>query len=285
MARRRRGPPARPVPVWDRLVAWRRFVQRHRRLPSRRLLLNDVLYRMKVDGTLSDPLRVETTDKDLAKAYLARFVPVQHIVPTLAILRTPAEIDAYDFPRPCFVKPTHASGEMQRIAEGAPPDRARLKRWLGLDYHRRSREANYRSLEPKLIVEPPAFAEASLREYRLYVWQGRCGLYYERTMPRQRTDMTYHIPGGGRFAYDNRFPLAPEDQPPACAPALIDAAERIGAALGFVRVDAYSDGTDFRIGELTHCEASASGLYGCRRRPHLVSEAQVSRLIFVGASG
>ena len=49
----------------DALFAWRYFLTIHRRLPRKDSgLVNDKLYRMKVDGTLLNPLRQFVSDKE-----------------------------------------------------------------------------------------------------------------------------------------------------------------------------------------------------------------------------
>ena len=88
------------TPGFRRALAWYRYWRTHGRFPRRsRLLFNDVLYRMKTSGELSDPLRVITTDKYYAKLFIAGVAGARFVVPTLAVFRSRQELETYTFSR------------------------------------------------------------------------------------------------------------------------------------------------------------------------------------------
>ena len=66
-------------------------------------------FRVKTSDEIEDPLRRFVSDKELVKEYVRETIGEQYNVPTLAVLHTPAEVDAYEFPANCCIKPTHAS--------------------------------------------------------------------------------------------------------------------------------------------------------------------------------
>lgn len=140
-------------------------------------LFNDHLLRLKLSGTLSDPLRQLITDKEYAKHYVDSVVGAQHTLRTFAILRTDVEIDRFIVKDvPCVIKPTHLSGPLilfQRDRE-APVDREEMKRWPRCEYYRRSREVNYRYLEHKVIVEEFFSRDGRTppQDYKLFCFQG-----------------------------------------------------------------------------------------------------------------
>ena len=105
-----------PRNAWgDGESARRRFVRRHGRSPSPRepKRLTDYLYRIKVDGSLTDPLRQFVTDKEFAKLYIAHTVGPDYLPETYRVLRTADDIEAFVPDRvPCVVKPTHLSGSV-----------------------------------------------------------------------------------------------------------------------------------------------------------------------------
>lgn len=93
----------------DRLITLWQFVYAHKRFPNSSNGFNDVLYRIKTTDEILEPLRVFVTDKELAKLFIAATIGPEYPVPTLAVLKSPEEIDAYDFPDNCCIKPTHSS--------------------------------------------------------------------------------------------------------------------------------------------------------------------------------
>ena len=152
--------PRRRLPrnAWgDREFCRRRLVRRQGRQPDPEGAgrLTDLLYRIKTDGSLLDPLYQFVTDKELAKLYIEKTVGPGYAPETYRVLRSPDEIRAFVPDRvPCVLKPTHMSGP---ILFHTDPDNAigrdLLRKWLEKDHYRGTRGGNYRHLRPKIIVE------------------------------------------------------------------------------------------------------------------------------------
>ena len=85
----------------DHFVAFIAFVRAHRRFPSRKLLFNDVLYRIKTSKELIDPVRVFVSDKEFVKLFVKAVAGDQYNVPTIKILHTIEEVRNYQFPADC----------------------------------------------------------------------------------------------------------------------------------------------------------------------------------------
>lgn len=245
---------------------WRlRFRRKHGRWPNGAAeRFTDHLYRIKTDGRLGDPLYRRCTDKETAKDYIAERLGPGFTPETYAILRSDAEIDAFEpDPVPCVIKPTHASGEVIFHRDPAAVlHRDRLKAWLRLDYYRAGRELNYLGLRPKVIVEE-FFSDgrgAVPRDYKVFCFFGSPKLVQcisgrggsERTVENfydttwERLDCTLTYPQGDG-----------EEAPPLLAD-LLDIAARLAAPFPFIRVDLYASATEIRIGELTPCPAAAN---------------------------
>ncbi len=166
----------------DHAVNYIRFVSKHRRRPTDALVLNDVLYRIKTNGELRNPLRVFTTDKEFMKLYVSALIGPDYNAPTLAVLRSRQEVQDYAFPDRCIAKPTHSSGRYQTVAAGDRVDRLEICSWFSHDYYRGSREENYRTLSKKVIVEPLLFEGLRLRKSRSIATGARrtCAIYAAR---------------------------------------------------------------------------------------------------------
>ncbi len=285
-----RGPAARfglrlakHLPYWrscDRLYALLRFVTHHDRLPRRQLSFNDVLFYLKWDGVLEDDLRVLTTDKEFSKYFVAFVLGKDRVVPTIAVLRTGAEIDGFSFPERCFIKGTAASGEAIRV-DGSFSDRERIKAWLGHRYYRNKRERNYRTLTPKVIVEPFVFDNPDAVDIKFFVYEGKARIIECDFDRYTRHTRRLHDRNWTDLACSVGKPLSEKTlEKPPCLEEMIEAAERIGAYFSFVRVDMFTDGKDFLVGEITHC-------HGCADQPFLPPEAErrVSGILFGPSEG
>lgn len=261
----------------DRAVAFINFVVRHKRLPSKRPLFNDALYRIKVSDEILDPLRVFVSDKEFVKLYVRAVVGEDYNVPTIALLLSPDEAEAYDYPHQCCIKPTHASGQTIFRTAGEPVDRERIRSWFGVNHYDKAREANYRKLKPKVIVEPLLFQSGETLDYRFFCVNGKVKFItvdVDWTTPqrsRQLFDAAWN-----RQAYSLGYlPGDAVQERPGNFAEMTAVAEKLAAGFDFIRIDLYSDGDTCLVGEITNCHASANG-----RFVPPSAEITASRLLF-----
>ena len=154
--------------------SWLWFLRMQKRLPRRgSALFNDYLFRLKTSGEILRPLRAFTSDKELVKLYIKAVVGDRYNVPTLAVLRTAADCQTFEFPHRCVIKPTHLSGKVILRRAGEPIDFEIIERWFSTNYYAVGREANYRHLEPKLIVEPFVFEDENPNDYKVFCFDGK----------------------------------------------------------------------------------------------------------------
>jgi len=241
----------------DRLISLWSFIITHKRLPNKNLSFLDVLYRLKTSDEILDPLRVFVTDKELAKLFIAASIGPQYPVPTIAILSSPDEIDAYTFPANCCIKPTHSSGQFILRKDGEAIDKECIKSWLGINYYTISREANYRYLTPKIIVEPLLFNSKSVVDYKIFCYMGKpraiqvdVDRHSDWILGVFDTDWTEH-----RVTTESEMGNSAIERP-ANLEQMMQAAEVLCQQFPTIRVDMYSDGEAFYIGELTNCPGS-----------------------------
>ena len=246
------------TPSGDRLYALLHFARAHRRLPSSHLLFNDQLYKLKTSGEIRSPLRVFVTDKELAKIYVKAKVGSAYCVPTLAVLRTAAEVDAYVNPDRCCIKPTHASGLIIFRTSGEPIDREEIKRWLRVNYYKSSREQNYRDLEPKIIVEPLLFGVAGAVDYKMFCYKGRVKLIEVHMNRYTSHAASIYDRNWVLQDYANSHALPAQLERPPNLDAMIEVAESLSSDFGLMRIDLYSDGESIFVGELTNCSGNAN---------------------------
>ena len=245
----------------DRLLSYARFVASHGRLPSDARLFNDVLYKLKTSDEILDPLRVFVSDKEFVKLYIKAVVGDEYNIPTLAVLNSMQAVDDYDFPANCCIKATHASGRVILRKQGAPVDKELIKSWFHLNYYRMRREANYKTLKPKIIVEPLLFDSDNVEDYRFFCFKGQVKMIMIdmniRDKPARRRllfDANWSV-----LPFSMGYPKAAQSIPrPANFDAMLDVVHRLSRPFGFIRVDLYSNGERLFVGELTNTHADAS---------------------------
>jgi hypothetical protein len=265
----------------DRLYHRLNFMRKHRRKPNGSMLWNDVWYRIKTSDEILEPLRVFVSDKEHVKQYVKAEVGDDYNVPTFAVLRSPAEVDAFDFPPDCCIKPTQASGEVILRTHGAPVDRARIKSWFSINYYERGREWNYQRLKPKVIVEPLIFGSSNVEDYKIFCFNGEPRLIQvdmDRYVDHTRK---YFDEDWNEQDFSILYPRSAADCPrPASLDTMLAVARRLSAPFSFVRIDLYSDGERVLVGEITNCSENAGGVFIPRS-----AERQASELMFGGQAG
>ena len=255
------------------------FIRMHRRLPTNKLLLNDVLYRFKTTNELIDPLRVFVSDKEFVKLYVKAVAGEQFNVPTIKVLHTIEEVKDYQFPADCCIKPTHLSGEVILRRHGQPIDFEKIKSWFGVSYYHANREANYKTLKPKVIVEPLIFGSDNVSDYKIFCYMGKPKLiqvnmdrhleHTEKILDTEWNEMPFslHYPRSER-------PI----EKPRNLSTMLELARLLSQQFNLVRVDLYSNGEECLVGEITNCPGGATAfvphLYGKQNRSESPSKLQ-----------
>lgn len=243
-----------PKSAWaDSACAVAHYIARHRRLPRLRepCRFNEHLLRLKLGGALSDPLRQYISDKEYMKEYVCRIVGSEYVIETYQVLKSETDVATLTLRRfPCVVKPTHLSGQVQICTNPkARIDYQVMRRWLGTNYYSQSREANYRHLQPKIIVERFLSHDGSTppRDYKVFCFYGEPRLvqvdggrfthhtrnFYDVDWTRLNVSMNYP----SRVANDPR-PLRLQD--------MLDIARKLSSSLSSLRVDMYALESELR---------------------------------------
>lgn len=246
----------------DAIFAFGHFVHSHRRLPQVRYQVNDVLYHIRTSDEILDPLRVYVSDKEYAKLHVTAAIGADYVVPTLEILRRPRDIDALTLTQRSYLKPTHSSTRVMVAGKGDDIDRERLHGWLTHNYYSISREANYRHLEPKIIVEPDVFEGGDELECKVYCVEGEPRIFKFITDRTTRYARVFVDPDWTVLPIDMRNvkPRARLEKP-GNFDEISWVAREVSQGFSMVRVDLYLRGDRIYVGELTNCEGGATYPY------------------------
>ena len=244
--------------IFDSLYNYLYFVYCHRRIPRpRNKTFLDQIFRIKTTKEALNPLRVLTSDKELVKHYVSHMVGDRFNIPTYKVLLSPSDVDNYNFPKRCVIKPTHASGEIILRESGEWIDKDIIKSWFELDYYAISREVNYKYLIKKVIVEPFVYDKIDVEDIKFFVYCGvvkliqvdfdRRKFHTRRLYDRNWNDLNTSI----------GFPLSSRSfDKPTNLKEMISSVESLSVPFDLVRVDLYTDGKSFFIGEITHVHGS-----------------------------
>ncbi len=252
--------------IGDSVFAWYRFVRNQRRLPRKTgELINDRLYRMKVDGTLLDPLRQFVSDKEFVKIYIAGTVGDEYNVGTYDVLRDSSEIEGYRPSRfPCVVKPTHLSGPVKvcLTAEHFPRSEL-LKSWVARSHYQRTREQNYKRLQPKIIIEEFLSSDgtSSPDDYKVYCFYGVPKFIHVDADRFDNHTRNFYDTEWRRLDVEWAYPRRPFADPrPEALSEILRVASALSTPFDFIRIDLYVVGKKVRVGELTNCPDGVNGV-------------------------
>jgi hypothetical protein len=261
----------------DNLVAFITFLRTHRRLPTHTLLLNDVLYEIKTTNEIIDPLRVFVSDKEFVKTFVSAVVGDQYNVPTIKVLHTITEVQNYAFPPDCCIKPTHLCGEVILRRQNEPVDLEKIDSWFSSSHYHVNREANYKTLKPKVIVEPLIFGSNNLNDYKVLCYNGKPKLIQVDIDRYQDHVRNYYDPDWNKMPFtlvSNSSRLVELEKPKNLDKMLLIAGS-LSKYFGLVRIDLYSNGEECLVGEITNSHGNA-----CEKFTPKSAERIASNMIF-----
>ncbi len=248
----------------DKYATLQTFVSCHRRLPRRRQgNLNDAFFHVKTSDEILDPLRVFTTDKEYLKLYVKARLGDEFNVPTVAVLKSREAAAAFEYPQDCVLKPTHMSGQVMFRRDGSPVSYRTINWWFNSNYYLRTREANYRFLKPKLMIEPYIFDRTDPVDYKILCANGEPRLLWvdsNRSVGHQRSLYTPewdYLP----FAFSIEAAQGPELPKPANLTQMLDVARELSQDFNLIRVDLYTDESQIYVGELTNVSGNAKARF------------------------
>lgn len=262
--------------VGDRLYSDILFVITHKRTPTDRPVFNDVIYKIKTTDEILDPMRVFVSDKEFVKLYVKGLVGDQYNVPTIDVIRSAEAVNDYEFPSDCCIKPTHLCKEVILRRGNHQIDKNRLKSWFDINYYRSGREANYKTLKPKIIIEPLIFDSVSPADYKFFCVNGAPKLIEVDVDRYQDHKRKFFDADWNKQDFSIQHPQYDLlIKKPDNFSEMLYVATQLSSAFSFIRIDLYSDGKNILVGEITNCSQNA-----CADFIPKSAEISVSRLLF-----
>lgn len=257
----------------DRLFHIAHFIWAHGRIPQRNSgLFNDYLFFLKTDGGLDNVLRQFTSDKELVKVWIEARLGHGFTSKTFVVLNA-SDLNDQEIPANSVIKPTHLSGFVTfAIPELRTSELQKAQLWMDQNLYLTSREANYKNLKPKLIVEELIADPSEIVDYKVFCFRGEPKIIQVdvgRHSSHRRTlytadwellDITYSKPKGGDIPR------------PALLTQMLSAAKILARDFESLRVDFYLSEGRLLVGELTHCPEQAHGRFGSTHEESHFSE-------------
>ena len=257
----------------DKIYALIDFIKAHHRFPKKQLIFNDALYHIKTSDEILRPERCFTTDKEFVKLYIKSKVGDSFNIPTIAILKTKEEVLNFKFPKRCVIKPTHSSGRVILRKNGEDINLNQITNWLSENYYDSSREANYKYLKPKIIVEEFVFDQDDADDIKLFCYNGKVKVImwdFDRHSNHTRKiyDRNWNdLQCAHTISLSQKIKDKPEN-----LHKMIAIAETLSSDFDFVRIDLYTNNSSLYCGEITHIDASAGASFNTKENEYLISK-------------
>lgn len=263
-------------PIFNYLLALPRFYGGNDRMPRPsfhpRATLNDIIFHRMIRNEWS-VLQQACVDKEYAKELAVAKAPRVKVPMTESVLhltRTTSVEEVTDWLTPFLghklvLKPTHSFGAILYLDDTiSMPDLARFVRYAKRNFFHARREAQYRNLEKKLIVEQNLAPDQRIKDYKFacsdgHVLHGR--LDVDRFTPQHRRAL-FTVPGFdvipvrcGGLDFPERI-----ERPPHLAQ-MVDIAAQLSRGFDFVRIDLYDTPQGVYFGEFTFTPSAGACSY------------------------
>jgi hypothetical protein len=214
------------------------------------------------------PIHTICADKLEVRNYISSKIGEEYLVPLIFSTKDPSEIKPERLPNiPVVVKTNHDSGGVYIIRDKNRFDynklQESLQKRLKVNYYLKSKEWQYKNIEPKIVVEKLLMdSDGNIPEdYKLHCFNGK--LVFTQVDLERHTDHKRNlydiewkrIPC--RWIYEN----GDEVPKPLNYSKMKDLAEKIASDFTYVRVDFYNVGESIFFGELTFHSESGYGKF------------------------
>lgn len=210
-----------------------------------------------------NPLYTALVDKYSVKEYVAKIIGEEHIIPTLGLWNDAKKIDFDKLPNQFVLKTTNGGGgcgdvvicRNKSLLEKESVKNL-LKKSLGQNIYRKSREWPYRNICPRIIAEEYIEDESGeLRDYKFFCFDGTVKALFiasDRLKENEDTKFDFFDRNFNHLPFTNGHPQASEPpQKPRLFEEMILIAEKLSKGFPHVRIDLYEVGGKIYFGEMT----------------------------------
>lgn len=198
------------------------------------------------------------TDKFEVRKYVEKKIGKEYLVPTLGIWSSVDEIDFSALPQSFVLKATHGSGWNLVVKDKScldiKKDCKKIQKSLSYNYYHKSREKNYRDIQPRILCEKyvGTKTQKGLVDFKSYCFYGKVEFFEVTYTENNKLHQTLFYPD---FSYvgmvNGREEAEIDSSIRAFKDKIISLAEILSAEFEFVRVDFYIADDSIFFSELT----------------------------------
>jgi len=245
--------------VGDKFFLLILFIIRLKRLPTKKYIFNDFFFKIKTSREILNPLRVFVSDKEFVKIYIKALVGDKYNVPTIAILKNKDQVDTFDYPLSCCIKPTNSTGKTIFRKNGEFLDKSEIKKWFSINSYRIGRALNYKELVPKIIIEPIIFNNVNIEDYKFFCFNGRPKFIQVDIDRYTNHRRKFFDCEWNELDFSILYPKSDKIRPkPINLDEMIEVAKNLSKNFSLIRIDMYSNGKHLYVGEITNVHGNSN---------------------------
>lgn len=242
----------------DKIFCSITFLIKNKRFPNldKPVFFNDKLLKLKL--TYRDPIQHVLVDKYAVREYIKEVIGQKYLIPLIGAFESFEEIDFFKLPNKFVLKINNGSQNNfvcnDKLRLNWSEVSSQVKKWLNIDYYKRTREWPYKGINTKILIEEYLVdPSGDLFDYKFWCFDGKPTLL-QIDMGRfsnHRRDF-YDCESFEKLDYIISYPQSDDlIERPKNFIKMIEIAKKLSANFKFLRVDLYNIDGEIYFGELT----------------------------------
>lgn len=234
------------------------FLIKNKRLPNlhKPLYFNDKLLKLKLTDRI--PIQHILVDKYAVRKHIKNVIGQEYLIPLIGVYKSFEEINFNKLPKKFVLKITNGSQNNFVCKDKHQLNWNKVsnlvKRWLNIDYYKRTREWPYKDVEAKILIEEHLTdPSGDLFDYKFWCFEGRPVILQidKHRFSNHKRDF-YDCKSFKKLDYFITYPQSDNliDKPKNYLK-MIDIAKKLSSDFKFLRVDLYNIEGKIFFGELT----------------------------------
>jgi hypothetical protein len=206
----------------------------------------------------STPIKTLLSDKYLVRDWIKEKIGEKYLIPIFGAYDRFEDINFNKLPNKFIIKCNHGSGYnifvKDKFKLNLAVIRAKIKKWMNINYSILGQELNYRDRKPKIIIEKYMNdSSGDLRDYKVNCFNGKPKFIWmdiDRHTNHKRNlyDLNWKkLP----YKVNSHYATFPSPKKPKCLKELVKLASILSKGFSYVRVDFYIINEKIYFGEMT----------------------------------
>ena len=251
----------------DKIFCSITFLIKNKRLPNldKPTYFNDKLLKLKL--TERNPIQHTLVDKYAVREYIKEVIGKEYLIPLIGVYKSTEEIDFDKLPDKFVLKITNGSQNnivcINKDQLNWVKVSRQLKKWMNINYYKRTREWQYNGIETKIVIEKYLTdPSGDLLDYKFYCFHGVpkfVQIDSSRFTGHKRDFYDIHLNEKIEFTmtYQNSNNTI---QKPEGYAKMIEIVKSLSHNFKFIRVDLYNVSGVIYFGEITFYPDNCNGL-------------------------